>query len=147
MMSDFCFLPLQHYLAEMHRTDLPHQLLGQRLTIFGNIEKIFEFHIGQFLPELKRNCSEANDALGKKGSCHIGWFYDDGYFLGAQVAKCFLKYRTKFHLYALYNKNKPKSDALMAECASVFFRVRSEIRFLLLDHRGLDGFDGYPIRA
>lgn len=29
----------------------------------------------------------------------------------------------QFHLYALYNKNKPKSDALMAEYGKEFFRA------------------------
>ena len=28
-------------------------------------------------------------------------------------------------MYALYNKNKPKSDALMAEYGAAFFRVRT----------------------
>jgi len=28
-----------------------------------------------------------------------------------------------FYLYALYNKNKPKSDELMTECGSEYFRV------------------------
>ena len=28
-----------------------------------------------------------------------------------------------FYLYALYNKNKPKSDELMAECGAEYFRV------------------------
>jgi len=30
-----------------------------------------------------------------------------------------------FYLYALYNKNKPKSDELMTECGSEYFRVSS----------------------
>jgi len=30
-----------------------------------------------------------------------------------------------FYLHALYNKNKPKSDELMAECGSEYFRVSS----------------------
>ena len=28
-----------------------------------------------------------------------------------------------FYLHALYNKNKPKSDELMTECGSEYFRV------------------------
>lgn len=31
-----------------------------------------------------------------------------------------------FYLYALYNKNKPKSDALMAEYGKQFFKVRND---------------------
>ena len=30
----------------------------------------------------------------------------------------------QFYLYALYNKNKPKSDCLMAEYGSQFFRTK-----------------------
>lgn len=30
----------------------------------------------------------------------------------------------QFHLYALYNKNKPKSDSLMSEYGSAFFRKK-----------------------
>jgi len=116
---------IEHYLSEMDRTDLPYQLAGQRSTIFGNIEKIYEFHIGQFLPELKRNCSEANDALG------------------AQVAKSFLKFRSEFHLYALYSKNKPKSDELMAKCAGVFFQIK---QLELQDNLGLSSYLLKPVQ-
>lgn len=36
----------------------------------------------------------------------------------------FLKFQaSNFYLYALYNKNKPKSDALMRDCGTAFFAV------------------------
>jgi len=34
-----------------------------------------------------------------------------------------LSQESGFYLYALYNKNKPKSDELMTECGSEYFRV------------------------
>ena len=35
----------------------------------------------------------------------------------------------EFYLYALYNKNKPKSDALMEESGSSYFRVRKDLLY------------------
>lgn len=90
----------------MLRDDLPQELRGQRYTIFGNLEKIYEFHVNDFLPELHRRIHKQTDSL-----C-------------LEIGRLFLEYRARFHLYALYNKNKPKSDVLMAECGSVFFRTQ-----------------------
>ena len=36
---------------------------------------------------------------------------------------CVLLQESEFHLYTLYNKNKPKSDDLMMELGKQFFRV------------------------
>lgn len=36
----------------------------------------------------------------------------------------FQKQEKKFYLYALYNKNKPNSDSLMAEYGSIFFKAK-----------------------
>ena len=38
--------------------------------------------------------------------------------------RSFLFQESKFYLYALYNKNKPKSDALMSEYGTAFFKVK-----------------------
>jgi hypothetical protein len=35
-----------------------------------------------------------------------------------------VEHRQYFHLYALYNKNKPKSDVLLHECGNVFFKTK-----------------------
>lgn len=40
-----------------------------------------------------------------------------------KVGAAFLRHESKFYLYALYNKNKPKSDALMSEYGTSFFKV------------------------
>ncbi|XP_076373512.1 puratrophin-1-like isoform X2 [Tachypleus tridentatus] len=90
---------IENYIPELLREDIPQALRGQRNVVFGNIEKIFEFHKHHFLSELEK--------------C------DPSPFL---VGQCFLKYETHFYLYALYNKNKPKSDSLMVEYGNSFFR-------------------------
>ena len=91
----------QNYIPELSREDIPQALRGKRNVIFGNIEKIYGFHHHYFLRELEH--------------CHNMPFL---------VGQCFLRHEQHFYLYALYNKNKPKSDALMAEYGTAFFRVR-----------------------
>ncbi|KRY17837.1 Puratrophin-1 [Trichinella patagoniensis] len=90
---------IENYLPELLRNDLPNQLRGQRSIIFGNIEKIYDFHLNEFLPDLRSTLSQPANNLR----------------IGLAIAKCFLKHRTKFGLYAFYNMNKPKSDALMTD--------------------------------
>ncbi|KAK9499403.1 hypothetical protein O3M35_002447 [Rhynocoris fuscipes] len=92
---------IENYIPELVREDIPQALRGQRNVIFGNIEKIFEFHSQYFLQELER-CEQS--------PLHVG--------------QCFLRHEKKFYLYALYNKNKPKSDALMSEYGTVFFKTK-----------------------
>jgi len=41
------------YVPEMTREDIPVPLRGKRNVIFGNIEKILDFHRGYFLQELE----------------------------------------------------------------------------------------------
>lgn len=91
---------IDNYMDEMNREDIPQALRGQRNVIFGNVEKICEFHQQYFLHELER-CE--NNPL--------------------KVGAVFLEHESKFYLYALYNKNKPKSDALMSEYGTRFFKV------------------------
>lgn len=38
----------------------------------------------------------------------------------------------QFYLYALYNKNKPKSDLLMAEYGKIFFKVIKAHQFITI---------------
>ncbi|XP_064115416.1 uncharacterized protein LOC135221652 isoform X2 [Macrobrachium nipponense] len=90
---------IENYIPELMREDIPQALRGQRNVIFGNIEKIYEFHSGYFLRALE--------------ACEMRPF---------TVGSIFLRYESQFYLYALYNKNKPKSDALMSEYGSAFFR-------------------------
>lgn len=100
---------IENYIPELMREDIPQALRGQRNVVFGNVEKIYEFHSQHFLRELEQ-CE--NNPL--------------------QVGQIFLKYDKKFYLYALYNKNKPKSDSLMSEYGSAFFKVSLNIVLYLL---------------
>ncbi|XP_061102939.1 uncharacterized protein LOC133131582 [Conger conger] len=90
---------ISHYFPEMERPDLPQDLRGKRSVIFGNLEKLVDFHSQYFLQELE-SCS--NHPL--------------------RISHCFLRHQDQFGLYALYSKNKPKSDALLASHGNTFFR-------------------------
>ncbi|XP_069383376.1 uncharacterized protein plekhg4 [Paralichthys olivaceus] len=90
---------IHHYFPEMDRVDLPQDLRGKRSVVFGNLEKLLDFHSQFFLRELE--------------SC---WKHP------LRVPHCFLRHQEQFGLYALYSKNKPKSDALLSNHGNSFFR-------------------------
>lgn len=89
------------YFPEMDRMDLPQDLRGHRGTIFGNLEKLYDFHSQYFLKELE---SCARDPI--------------------RVGRCFLRHEKQFGLYALYSKNKPRSDLLLSSHGNTFFRAK-----------------------
>ncbi|XP_069808117.1 uncharacterized protein KIAA1755 homolog isoform X2 [Dendropsophus ebraccatus] len=66
---------LSHYLSEMDQPDLPPALRGQHAAIFGNLEKLYEFHSHIFLQELT-GC--------RRDPSHVG--------------RCFLKHRKQQEL-------------------------------------------------
>ncbi|XP_072320623.1 uncharacterized protein plekhg4 isoform X2 [Eucyclogobius newberryi] len=90
---------IRHYFPEMERPDMPQDLRGKRSVVFGNLEKLLDFHSQFFLKELE--------------AC---WKHP------LRVPHCFLRHQEQFGLYALYSKNKPKSDALLAHHGNSFFR-------------------------
>uniref|UniRef100_A0A1B0CXA3 Uncharacterized protein n=2 Tax=Lutzomyia longipalpis TaxID=7200 RepID=A0A1B0CXA3_LUTLO len=92
---------IENYTQELLRDDIPQALRGQRNVIFGNVERIYEFHQQHFLEELER--FEKNPL---------------------KVGSTFLRHESEFYLYALYNKNKPKSDSLMSEYGTSFFKSK-----------------------
>ncbi|XP_067856732.1 pleckstrin homology domain-containing family G member 4B-like [Heptranchias perlo] len=92
---------IEHYFPEMERMDLPQDLRGQRGIIFGNLEKLFDFHNHYFLKGLE---SCARDPI--------------------RVGHCFLRHEEQFGLYALYSKNKPRSDFLLSSHGNTFFRAK-----------------------
>lgn len=49
---------IENYVPMLLKEEIPQVLRGQRNVIFGNIEKIYEFHSQHFLKELERheNC-------------------------------------------------------------------------------------------
>ncbi|XP_059368044.1 pleckstrin homology domain-containing family G member 4B-like isoform X2 [Carassius carassius] len=90
---------IDNYFPEMERADLPQDLRGKRSVIFGNLEKLVDFHSQYFLKELESCCNHP-----------------------LRVSHCFLRHQDEFSLYALYSKNKPKSDTLLASHGNSFFR-------------------------
>ncbi|XP_014351349.1 pleckstrin homology domain-containing family G member 4B [Latimeria chalumnae] len=92
---------IDNYFPEMERFDLPQDLRGKRSVIFGNVEKLYDFHSQYFLKELESCCNHP-----------------------LRVSHCFLRHKDQFGMYALYSKNKPKSDTLLASHGNTFFRKK-----------------------
>ncbi|XP_034513022.1 pleckstrin homology domain-containing family G member 4B isoform X3 [Ailuropoda melanoleuca] len=90
---------IDNYFPEMERTDLPQDLRGKRSVVFGNLEKLYDFHRQHFLAELER-CQHCPLAAGRG----------------------FLRHEEQFGMYALYSKNKPQSDALLCSHGNAFFK-------------------------
>ncbi|XP_056130265.1 quattro [Lampris incognitus] len=91
----------EHYFPELERADVPQDLRGQRGSIFGNLEKLHDFHHHHFLQELE-NCVKEPFRVGR----------------------CFLRHKDSFALYALYSKNKPQSDNLLISHGQSFFKEK-----------------------
>ncbi|KAJ3587142.1 hypothetical protein NHX12_013532 [Muraenolepis orangiensis] len=94
---------LTHYHPLLERPDIPQDLRGKRGVIFGNLEKLYDFHAHYFLPELEVSGREP-----------------------APMARCFLRHSESFGLYALYSKNKPKSDALILHRRHDIFKRKQQ---------------------
>ncbi|XP_041375633.1 puratrophin-1-like isoform X2 [Gigantopelta aegis] len=92
---------ISNYIPELRHSNVPQALRGKQNVIFGNIEKIYQFHSQYFLREIE--------------AC-----LHHPFFLG----QCFLLHENMFYLYALYNKNKPRSDNLMLEYGKQFFKQK-----------------------
>ncbi|XP_045149691.1 puratrophin-1 isoform X2 [Echinops telfairi] len=94
---------LENYSPELDRPDVPQGLRGQRAHLFGNLEKLRDFHCHFFLRELEA-CTRHPP----------------------RVAYAFLRHRVQFGMYALYSKNKPCSDALMTSYGHAFFKDKQQ---------------------
>ncbi|KAI4883065.1 hypothetical protein NFI96_029356 [Prochilodus magdalenae] len=94
---------MEHYFPELERPDVPQDLRGQRGSIFGNLEKLRDFHQHHFLKELELCLREP-----------------------FRVGHCFLKHKESFGLYALYSKNKPRSDSLLIHHGKEFFKQKQQ---------------------
>jgi len=95
---------IKHYLPEMERNDIPATLRGHRSALFGNLERIRDFHQDLLLPELERSKLRTS-----------------------RIASIFLKYEAYLEMYALYVKNKPTSDRLLAESGKFFQSKQLEL--------------------
>uniref|UniRef100_A0A3P9ADE7 Uncharacterized protein n=1 Tax=Esox lucius TaxID=8010 RepID=A0A3P9ADE7_ESOLU len=111
---------LTHYLPLLETPDVPQDLRGKRGVIFGNLEKLYDFHCHFFLRELEDCQAEP-----------------------LRVACCFLRHRDSLGLYALYSKNKPQSDALILHHRhDIFKRKQQELG----DHMDLSSYLLRPIQ-
>ncbi|KAK1806401.1 hypothetical protein P4O66_004919, partial [Electrophorus voltai] len=91
---------IEHYYPEMERPDLPQDLRAKRSIIFGNLEKLCDFHGQYFLKDLEQ-CAHSP----------------------LSISGCFLRHEEQFGMYALYSKNKPRSDVLLSSHGNSFFKV------------------------
>uniref|UniRef100_A0A9L0T5D7 Pleckstrin homology and RhoGEF domain containing G4 n=1 Tax=Equus caballus TaxID=9796 RepID=A0A9L0T5D7_HORSE len=94
---------IENYFPELDRPDVPQGLRGQHAHLFGNLEKLRDFHCHFFLRELEA-CTRHPP----------------------RVAYAFLRHRVQFGMYALYSKNKPRSDALMTSYGHTFFKDKQQ---------------------
>lgn len=68
----------ENYFPELERADVPQDLRGQRGSIFGNLEKLRDFHQHHFLPELEL-CLREPFCVGRCFLKHVGtWPLDTG---------------------------------------------------------------------
>ncbi|XP_016344730.1 quattro [Sinocyclocheilus anshuiensis] len=95
---------VENYMPELERPDVPQDLRGQRGSVFGNLEKLRDFHQHHFLQEL--------ELCLKEPFC---------------VGRCFLKHKENFSLYALYSKNKPRSERLLIDHGREFFKQKQQL--------------------
>ncbi|XP_072885075.1 pleckstrin homology domain-containing family G member 4B-like isoform X1 [Hemitrygon akajei] len=104
-------LVLESYRPDLERPDAPPELRGKAGLLFGNLEKLLTLHRERLLPEME-GCATCPLRLGD----------------------AFLRHKEQFTLYALYVKNKPQSDALLASHGNAFFKRR---QLLLRDRTDL----------
>lgn len=72
--DDHLFLSPKNYIPELVREDIPQALRGQRNVIFGNVEKIYEFHGQHFLRELEQ-CEQSPMNVGQCFLRHVSFFF------------------------------------------------------------------------
>lgn len=63
----------EHYFPELERADVPQDLRGQRGSIFGNLEKLHDFHRHHFLDELE-SCVTEPFRVGRSFLRHVSSF-------------------------------------------------------------------------
>lgn len=134
---------IQHYFPEMERLDLPQDLRGKRTIIFGNVEKLWDFHSQYFLKDLE-SCAHCPLSISSCFLRHVSHSDPEGSSVHSDVlaggqwwtGEAPLKFLTpscwssvqedQFGMYALYSKNKPQSDALLSSHGNEFFKVRRQ---------------------
>lgn len=75
-------LVIVNYLPELNRDDVVQPLRGKRNIVFGNLEKIYEFHSQTFLQELE-HCHEAPLNVGATFLRNVSSYYYIKYLASA----------------------------------------------------------------
>uniref|UniRef100_A0A6M2DSP9 Putative guanine nucleotide exchange factor for rho and rac gtpase n=1 Tax=Xenopsylla cheopis TaxID=163159 RepID=A0A6M2DSP9_XENCH len=117
--EDLEFVCRTYMLRACNDDDIPMALQGKSLIIFGNMEKIKDFHKTEFLPALLR-CGENPE----------------------QICQVFTKFIDKLYCYTEYALNKPHSEKLMKEVMAFFEKTRVAIGDVL----GLNSFLLKPLQ-
>jgi len=85
----------------------PTGLNGRERVVFGNVQRIYEFHRDTFLPQLEQ-CIETPDILGR------------------------LFTTNRFNPYVRYCENKPRSEYIVSEYHDYFEEIRKKLGQKLL---------------
>uniref|UniRef100_A0A8C2X0P0 Rho guanine nucleotide exchange factor 25 n=1 Tax=Cyclopterus lumpus TaxID=8103 RepID=A0A8C2X0P0_CYCLU len=96
--QQFCYFPLQGYMATMHSKGIPEDMKGKDKIVFGNIHQIFDWHKDYFLGELEKCIAEPE-----------------------RLAQLFIKHERRLHMYVVYCQNKPKSEHIVSEYIETYF--------------------------
>uniref|UniRef100_A0A8B9GNY4 Pleckstrin homology and RhoGEF domain containing G4 n=1 Tax=Amazona collaria TaxID=241587 RepID=A0A8B9GNY4_9PSIT len=86
-----CYI-IDSYFPEMERLDLPQDLRGKRSVIFGNLEKLYDFHSQYFLRELESCCNHP-----------------------LRVSHCFLRHVRALHFPA-EQREHPSEESCISAC-------------------------------
>ncbi|XP_029306430.1 guanine nucleotide exchange factor DBS isoform X6 [Cottoperca gobio] len=116
---------LEGYAAEMDNPAMAHlipsTLLSKKVTLFGNMSEIYQFHKRTFLKELEAytDCPEL-------------------------VGRCFLERMKDLQIYEAYCQNKPRSESLWRQCSDCAFFQECQKK---LEHKlGLDSYLLKPVQ-
>lgn len=73
---------IENYIPELLREDVPQALRGKRNVIFGNLEKIYQFHYQYFLKEVEM-CEQKPFQISHYFLMHVSrkmLYQHEGYF-------------------------------------------------------------------
>lgn len=88
----------EHYFPELERADVPQDLRGQRGIVFGNLEKLHDFHQHFFLSELE-SCEDEPLRVGRCFLRHVGLviFSTKAVALPSRAVNSLLVFRSSAH--------------------------------------------------
>jgi hypothetical protein len=109
-------LVIDNYLPEMTKDSVPHSLRGKRNVIFGNIEKIYEFHSQVFQEELQQ-CEGNPFSAGRIFMDHVSFDAIDNPACYEQILDRLLN-STSMHCTTRTNPNVTQFSLKQAKLSS-----------------------------